>query len=100
MEHLLGQLAQTGLNGVNFGPRLRVRDIRAAMPQAVIYGQLAPFTFMRNDEEQIIAEVRRDCDDARAARGLVLSTAGSVNDGSSLSSLRTVMWALEQFGRY
>lgn len=100
MGHLLPLLAATGMNRVNFGPKLRVRDIRAAMPRAVIHGQMAPFTFMRNNEEQILAEVKRDCEDARPARGLVYATAGSVNDGSSLRSLRTIMWALEQFGRY
>jgi uroporphyrinogen decarboxylase len=100
MGHLMPLLNETGMNRVNFGPRIRVRDIRAAMPHAVIEGQMAPFTFMRNNEEQIIAEVKRDCEDAMEKRGLVYATAGSVNDGSTLQSLRTIMWALEQYGWY
>ena len=64
-----------------------------------MHGTLAPFTFMRNDEDAIIAEVRRDMDEARPTRGLVIETAGSVNDGSLLSSMRTVMWTIQFYGR-
>ena len=100
MGHLLDLLAETGLTRVNFGPTVMVRQIRDAMPNAVIYGALAPFTFMRNDPEQIIAEVKRDCEQARPERGLVLATAGSINDGSSLASMRVVMHAIQKYGRY
>lgn len=98
MGHLLGVLARANLNAVNFGPNVRFKQIRQHMPQAVVFGTLAPYTFMRNDEEAIIAEVRRDLDEARLTRGLVVDTAGSVNDGSLLSSLRTVMWTIETYG--
>ncbi len=100
MSHLLPLLAQTGLTRVNFGPTLRVAEIRAAMPDAVIEGQLSPLTFMSNDEEAIIAEVRRDIDQARPRRGLVVATAGSVNNGTRLTSLRAVMHAIQTWGRY
>lgn len=96
MAHLLPLLAETGMNRVNFGPNVRFAQIRAAMPNAVVEGTLAPFTFMRNETDNIIFEVRRDLDESRATRGLVIATAGSVNDGTRLTSLRTVMetiWA-------
>ncbi|MCC7409446.1 MAG: hypothetical protein IT442_15385 [Phycisphaeraceae bacterium] len=95
MAHLLPLLAETGLNAVNFGPTLSVRQIREAMPGAVIYGQLAPFTFMSNDEEAIMAEVRRDCRQSLPERGLIVATAGSVNNGTKLTSLRAVMHAIQ-----
>lgn len=98
MGHLLPLLAETGLTGVNFGPRLSVAQIRAAMPKAVIHGQLAPFTFMSNDEEAIAREVRRDCEQARESRGLAVETAGSVNNGTKLTSLRAVMRELQTRG--
>lgn len=62
----------------------------------------APFTFMSNDEDRIIAEVRRDCEAAKVddIRGLNLSTAGSINNGSLLTSMRTVMAAIQNYGRY
>ena len=102
MGHLLPILARLNLTGCNFGPTLTVREIRKYMPNTRIDGQLAPFTFMRNDTEAIIAEVRRDCEMAKEndLRGLNLKTAGSINNGSLLTSMRTVMAAIQNYGRY
>ena len=102
MGHLLPLLADVKLTGCNFGPTLTVREIRKYMPETRIDGQLAPFTFMRNVEEDIIAEVKRDCEAAKEnnLRGLNLKTAGSINNGSLLTSMRTVMAAIQNFGRY
>lgn len=102
MGHLLPILAKVNLTGCNFGPTLTVEEIRKHMPNTRIDGQLAPFTFMRNDQEAIIAEVKRDCEMAKVGdlRGLNLSTAGSINNGSSLLSMRTVMHAIQKYGRY
>jgi uroporphyrinogen decarboxylase len=99
MGHLLGCLARADLNAVNFGPNIRFARIRQHLPRALVHGTLAPFTFMRNDADAITAEVRRDMDEARPTRGLVIDTAGSPNDGSRLISLRTVMWTIQTFGR-
>ena len=99
MGHLLDPLSRAGLNVVNFGPKVRFERIRRHLPRAVVHGTLAPFTFMRNDEAAIIAEVRRDLDEARSTLGLVVDTAGSINDGSLLSSLRVVMWTIQTCGR-
>ncbi len=102
MKHLLPLLADFNLTGCNFGPTLTVQEIRKWMPNTCIDGQLAPFTFMRNDEDQIIAEVRRDCEAAKEndLRGLNLTTAGSINNGSLLTSMRTVMATIQNYGRY
>lgn len=102
MGHLLPILARLNLTGCNFGPTLTVEQIRKYMPKTRIDGQLAPFTFMRNNQEEIIAEVKRDCEMAKVGdlRGLNLSTAGSINNGSSLLSMRTVMHAIQTYGRY
>ena len=102
MAHLLPILARLNLTGCNFGPTVTVEEIRRYMPNTRIDGQLAPFTFMRNNEDDIIAEVKRDCDAIRATgtRGLNLSTAGSINNGSLLTSMRAVMYAIQQYGRY
>lgn len=100
MGHLLPILAQLNLTGCNFGPTLTVEQIRAHMPRTRIDGQLAPFTFMSNDENAIVAEVRRDCAMARDAHGLNVSTAGSINNGSLLTSMRAVMFAIQNYGRY
>ena len=102
MGHLLPILGRLGLTGVNFGPTVLVPEIRKYLPKARIDGCLAPFTFMRNEEDNIVAQVRRDCEAAKATgvKGLNLSTAGSINNGSLLTSMRLVMAAIQRYGRY
>ncbi len=102
MGHLLPILARLNLTSCNFGPTVMVNEIRKYMPTTRIDGQLAPFTFMRNNEADIIAEVKRDCEMAKEndLRGLNLATAGSINNGSLLTSMRTVMAAIQNYGRY
>ena len=102
MGHLIPLLADFNLTGCNFGPTVTVQEIRKYMPHTRIDGQLAPFTFMRNNEADIIAEVKRDCEAAKEndLRGLNLTTAGSINNGSLLTSMRCVMAAIQNYGRY
>lgn len=101
MGHLLPLLGRLNLNGCNFGPTVLVNEIRRFLPRARIDGCLAPYTFMKNDTNGIIAQVRRDCEMARrTGHGLNLSTAGSINNGSLLTSMQTVMEAIMQYGRY
>jgi uroporphyrinogen decarboxylase len=101
MGHLLPVLGRLGLNGVNFGPNVMVDEIRRWLPKARIDGCIAPFTLMNNDPGAILDEVKRDCALARQnGRGLNVTTAGSVNNGSLLASMRVVMHAIQQYGRY
>ena len=102
MEHLLPILARFNLTGCNFGPTVTIDKIRKYMKTTRIDGALAPFTFMNNDEEKIIAEVKRDCEHAKIddIRGVNLACAGSINNGSLLTSMRTVMAAIQTYGRY
>ena len=100
MGHLLPVIGRLGMTGVNFGPTVMVDEIRRHMPGAVIYGQMAPFTLSRNDEAGILAEFLHDFDMAREKRGLVFTTAGSINNGSRLTGLRLLMAAIQRHGRY
>ena len=100
MSHLLPIIGRLDMTGTNFGPTVTVAEIRENMPNAVIYGQLAPFTLMRNEEEKIVAEFLRDLGMAREKRGLVFATAGSIDNGSRLTSMRLMMSAIQHFGRY
>lgn len=100
MAHLLPLLGKLDLTGANFGPTVCVREIREHLPRAVIEGQLAPYTLMRNEHEKIVTEFLRDFDQAREARGLLFATAGSINNGSMLTSMRLIMSAIQHFGRY
>jgi len=98
MAQHLPTLGELGLNGCNFGPTLSVAEIRRHLPKAVIHGQLAPFTFSRNEEVNMVAEFIRDREMAREKRGLVFATAGSINDGSRLSGLRLLMAVAQTLG--
>ncbi len=82
MGHIMPLLNEVGLNGANFGPEIRVEDIRAAIPKAVIHGQLRPWTLARGSDDEVAAEVRRDIRGVGADGGLVIATAGSINPGS------------------
>ncbi|MCF7855014.1 MAG: hypothetical protein K9N51_09470 [Candidatus Pacebacteria bacterium] len=102
MGHIVPILGRLKLTGCNFGPTVLVNDIRPHMPRTRIDGCLAPFTFMNNNTDDIIEEVRRDCEMIKATgtKGLNLRTAGSINNGSLLTSMHTVMWAILEYGRY
>ncbi len=100
MEHLLPILGKLGFTEVNFGPTLSVSSIRKHLPRAVIFGQLAPMTFCRNEEENMVAETIRDFEQSREERGVVFATAGSVNAGSALRGLRLIMAAIEEYCGY
>ena len=100
MGHLLPILGTLGLTEVNFGPTLSISEIRAHLPGAVIHGQLSPLAFQRNDTERIVLETLRDFEQSREHRGVIFATAGSVNPGTRLSSVRLVMAAIQEYCRY
>ncbi len=100
MAHLLPVLSKVDLTGTNFGPQLTVTEIRQYLPRAEIGGQLAPFTFSRNEEVNIVAEFIRDYEMAGEKKGLLFTTAGSINNGSRLSGMRLIMAAIQRYGRY
>jgi len=102
MAHLLPQLARLNLTGCNFGPTVLVDEIRKYMPNTRIDGCLAPFTFMGNEIIKIKDEVKRDCRMVKETgiKGLNIYTAGSINNGSSLLNLKTVIETILEFGRY
>lgn len=100
MAHLLPLLSEVNLKWTNFGPTLTVSEIREHCPNAVIRGQLAPFTFSRDDHPNMVAEFLRDFEQAKEKRGLNFATAGSINNGSSLRGMRLLMATIQRYGRY
>ena len=100
VTHLLPIMAKLNLTRVNFGPTVMVDTIRRYMPRTVILGVLAPFTFSRNEEVNIVAEFLRDFEMAKPTRGLKFETAGAINNGSRLTGLRLIMSAIQKYGRY
>jgi len=100
MAHLLPVLARLNLSGCNFGPTLTVQEIRSTMPHTAIHGQLDPMVLQRNDRREIVRQVLRDFDQAREKRGLIYQTAGVVNNGTKLTSLRLIMATIQRYARY
>ena len=102
MNHLLPLLGRLNLTGCNFGPTVLVDEIREYMINTRIDGCLAPFTFMNNNKDDIVFETKRDIEMVKASKtkGLNITTAGSINDGSLLTSLRTIMETILEFGQY
>lgn len=100
MGHLLPLLGKLRLSGVNFGPTVMFDEIRQHLPNAIVEGQLAPFTYSRNEEEPMVLEFLRDFEMARATRGLRFTTAGSINNGSRLTGMRLIMSAIQHYGCY
>jgi uroporphyrinogen decarboxylase len=102
MAQHLPTLGKLNFTGVNFGPTVLVDEIRKHLPRARIDGCLHPLVFMRNEADAIVEQVKRDCQMAIASgvKGLNLTTAGSINNGSSLESMRLVMQGIQNFGRY
>jgi uroporphyrinogen decarboxylase len=100
MAHIVPVLARCNLTAVNFGPKVMYDHIRKYMPNAIVQGVLAPFTYSRNEEINLVAEFLRDHEMSYEKRGLVFSTAGSVNNGSRLTGMRLIMSAIQEFGRY
>ena len=99
MGHLLPILGRLNMNGVNFGPTVLVPEIRKYMPDARIDGCIAPFTFSKNDRAELERQVKRDCLDGLKYGGVNIGTAGSINEGSSLLSLRLIMATIQKYGR-
>lgn len=100
MGHLMPMLNELGLKGANFGPTVHPSDIRTAMPNTLIHGQVAPMTLRNGTPEEIIEAIRRDFDAVGGDGGLVLTTAGSVAAGTSLENLQIYMWAVDEYCRY
>ena len=99
MGHLLPILGRLNLNGVNFGPTVLVPEIRKNLPNARIDGCIAPFTFMRNEREELVRQTIRDIEDGFEYGGVNISCAGSINDGSSLESMRLIMETIQNHRR-
>ncbi len=100
MGHLLLLLNSLGINSTNFGPTVLSKFIREKMPRAMISGQIPPMLLRNGTPEEIIEAVRSDIEDVGSDGGLVISTAGSIAEGTTLYNVKVLMYAVEKYGRY
>ena len=95
MGHLMPLLNQLGVNEVNLGPSIHPSDIREAMPDAMIHGQMPPNTLRNGTEEDIRKTVQRDFD-ALGYEKFMESTAGVTSAGTPWENIRYYMKAVEE----
>jgi uroporphyrinogen decarboxylase len=99
MMHLLPILGRLNFSKVNFGPKCTVTQIREHCPNTIIQGQLAPFTFSRNEEENMILETLRDFELSGGGLGMAFNTSGQTNNGSLLTGMRLIMATIQTYCR-
>lgn len=101
MLHQLGALGEIGVNQVNIDPYITPAQILAVLPDAVIHGQIPPtHTLLYGSPEDVVACVRRDIAEAGAGEHLIVTTAGSINPGTTYENLRAMCYAVEKYGYY
>jgi uroporphyrinogen decarboxylase len=100
MGHLLEEQRALGINAVNYGPEVDAGRIRAALPDAMIYGQLPPFLLRNGSPEEIRQRVRSDFEKAGGNGGLIVATAGSLAAGTGVGRMRWLMKVVEEECRY
>jgi len=98
MGHLMPILRELGVNAVNLGPSIHPLEIRRAMPEAEIHGQLPPMTLRNGSPDEIVSAVRRDLDAVGHDGRMVACTAGSMAGGTPMENLLLYMWAVDRFG--
>lgn len=99
MGHLMVILYQLGVNAVNFGPKIHPLDIRKAMPNARIHGQIPPFTLRNGTQQEIIDTIKRDMEVALIDGNFIATTAGSIAAGTPIENITTFIKAVCEFGK-
>ena len=99
MLHHLETLKDMGVNQVNIDPYIEPKQILEKMPDVIIFGQIPPLKvlFMGTPEE-VITCAKRDI--GQAGKQLVLTTAGSINPGTSFENIKAMCYAAQEYGGY
>jgi uroporphyrinogen decarboxylase len=100
MGHLIEMQYELGIRAVNYGPTVDAGLIREKMPDAMIHGQLPPFTLRNGTPEEIRQRVLEDFHKAGLTGGMMIATAGSLAAGTGLGRMRWLMQVVQQDCRY
>jgi uroporphyrinogen decarboxylase len=99
MGHLLPILSRLDFTEVNFGPNVLIPEIRKYIPEARVIGCLSPFSLMSNRHEEVLEQTLHDVRDGLVYGGVDIQAAGSINDGTSLETMRLIMAVIQKYGR-
>jgi len=100
MSHLLDLLRQLGVSHVNLGPQVDLLRIRERMPRTVIHGHIPPFLVRNGNPDEIAALIARQFRQVGHDGGMVVETAGSLNEGTPLENMRAMMVAVDRHCRF
>jgi len=99
MLHHLETFKEIGVNQVNVDPYIEPRQIIEKMPDVIIFSQIPPLkVLLFSTSEEVIAYAKRDI--GQAGKQLVLTTAGSINPGTSFENLKAMCYAAQEFGSH
>ncbi len=100
MSHLLDPLRELGVSSVNLGPQVDLLRIREHMPRTVIHGHIPPFLVRNGTPDEIAALIARQFTLVGYDGGMVITTAGSLNEGTPMENLRAMMYATDRYCRF
>lgn len=101
MMHHLDTLSDMGVNQVNIDPYVEPKQILDKMPNVIIFGQIPPLkVLLYGSAEEVVEYARRDIEQAGKMKQLVLTTAGSINPGTTFENLKAMCYAAVEYGTY
>ncbi|HOV64268.1 MAG TPA: uroporphyrinogen decarboxylase family protein [Spirochaetia bacterium] len=100
VRHLLPFFRELGVNGINPDPDTPAEEIRAYLPDAIIYGCVPPLVLKDGTPDAVVAAARKTLEALPDDRLLVLTTAGSINMGTPYENLEALCYAAQTYGRY
>ncbi|HOO57271.1 MAG TPA: uroporphyrinogen decarboxylase family protein [bacterium] len=101
MNHQIANLKAHSLGMVNFGPSLEIEEIVEKIPGPIIFGHVPPVEILGNGTPQQVLEcgIKNYRDAYRLKNRIVLSSAGSVNPGTSFENLKALLQAPVEFAK-
>ncbi|MEZ4834455.1 MAG: uroporphyrinogen decarboxylase family protein [Caldilineaceae bacterium] len=100
MGHLIEEQYALGIREVNYGPTVDAGLIRSKMPDAIVHGQLPPFTLRDGSPDEIRDRIVDDFQKAGESGGMIVTTAGSLAAGTGVGRMRWFMKMVQAHCRY
>lgn len=100
MGHLIEEQYGLGIREVNYGPEVDAALIRQKMADALIHGQMPPFTLRNGSPDEIRQRMIADFHKAGQGGGLIATTAGSLAAGTGVGRMRWFMQVVQDHCRF